>query len=239
MTQPIGAGQPHPVQGVTGGPGLPQGVASVDGTTGNVVISPPNNTVQFRKTDSPQALQIYEYFHNATDFSRLALNAQTGGPFQIEVETQPPGVIRDLVISASGTVTIQASELFVPETLSANILLASTLQANPGQTLNISANASPFAIIFSIGATQPWAFTPTFQFTPTATNLYDIGAVTNRVRRVFATTIDVSLIGQGNGPAASLGLAGGTAFGPTLSPTSTGWIRIETSGTPIYTPYWQ
>ena len=120
MTQPIGAGQPKPVQGVTGGPGLPQGVASVDGTTGNVVISPPNNAIQIRKTDSPQSLQLYEYFHNATDFARLALNAQTGGPFELAVETDPTSVIRGLDISAGGTLFINTSSVQINTSVQIN-----------------------------------------------------------------------------------------------------------------------
>lgn len=111
--QPVAAGAPQPVQGVTGGPGLPQGVASVDGTTGNVVISPPNNTVQFRKTDSPQSLQVYEYFHSNTDFARIALEGQTGGPFQLAVEVEPPGVIRGLEINAGGSLFINTDNVHI------------------------------------------------------------------------------------------------------------------------------
>lgn len=101
MTQPLGAGAPLPVAGVTGGPGLPQGVASVDGGTGNVVISPPSNAIQFRKGGVPQSLQIYESFISDTDFMRLSLNATIGGPFLITTEFAGSGVARDLQISAA------------------------------------------------------------------------------------------------------------------------------------------
>jgi predicted Rdx family selenoprotein len=140
MTQPVNAGAPQPVQGVTGGPGLPQGVASVDGSTGNVVISPPNNTIQFRKTDSPQALQVYEYFHTNADFSRISLNAQTGGPFQIAVETAPPAVVRGLQINAGGTVFVNALSMRIntDTEITGNLLV-------DGATIQLANAASSFS----------------------------------------------------------------------------------------------
>lgn len=98
MTQPINSGAPQPVQGVTGGPGINQGTASVDPGTGALVFHPqPANVVQVRGS-TPGAFQVYEYFHTNTDFARLSLNAQVGGPFQLAVETQPPTVHRGLQI---------------------------------------------------------------------------------------------------------------------------------------------
>jgi hypothetical protein len=102
MTQPLGSGAPVPVSGVTGGPGLPQGVASVDGGTGNVIISPPSNTIEQKKTDAPQALLVYEFFHSNTDFVRVGLQTQTNGPEFIGVTVAPSGVLRDLVVGTSG-----------------------------------------------------------------------------------------------------------------------------------------
>lgn len=114
MTQQIFSGAPLPVSGVTGGPGLPQGVASVDGTTGNVQISPPSNTIQQKKGASPQSLQVYEFDGGPTSFARLALNAQTGGPFQLAVEVQPPGTIRALQINSNSSITLNCTAVSVP-----------------------------------------------------------------------------------------------------------------------------
>lgn len=111
MTQPLGSGAPIPVVGVTGGPGLPQGTASIEGDTGNVVISPPSNTIQVKKTNVPQVFQIYEYYASVTDFSRISLNTQTSGPFQLAVETQPPGVLRSLWIISKGTIVLSGGNL--------------------------------------------------------------------------------------------------------------------------------
>lgn len=125
MTQPIFSGAPTPVQGVTGGPGLPQGVASVDGSTGNVQISPPNNTTQFKKGSVPQSLQVWESDAGPTNFQRISLNAQTGGPFQLAVEVQPPGTIRDLQIIATGNIIVNT-----------NILPSTNNTANIGSVTN-------------------------------------------------------------------------------------------------------
>lgn len=108
MTQPINSGAPIPVQGVTGGPGLPVGAASIDGTTGNIVLTPPSNTIQQKKTDSPQAFQIYEFFHSDSDFVRISLATATGGPEFIGVEVFPAGVLRDLVVGTSGSLFLSA-----------------------------------------------------------------------------------------------------------------------------------
>jgi hypothetical protein len=102
MTQPINSGAPTPVQGVTGGPGLPSGVAGVEGSTGNVVITPPSNTFQLRKGDSPQALQVYEFYHSQTDNVRIELATAVGGPEFIGVRAAPAGVIRNLRVGTTG-----------------------------------------------------------------------------------------------------------------------------------------
>lgn len=157
--QPISAGAPVPVQGVTGGPGLPQGVASVDGSTGNVVITPPNNTIQVRKTDSPQALQLYEFFHTNIDFARLSLNAQTGGPFQLAVETAPSGLIRGLQINAGGSLFINTSSLIVntSQQINGNLLVTGTFPAA--------------GIIQAIELTSQFAIFTGTQAIPTGSNL--------------------------------------------------------------------
>lgn len=154
MTQPPFSGAPAPVQGVTGGPGLPQGVASVDGTTGNVIVAPPNNTIQFKKTDTPQSLQVYEYSHSTTDFARISLNAQTGGPFQLAVETAPAGTLRDLAIlspqninvTAATTVTIasQAGATAISGTNGVNLTTSGTggIGITSAQLVNIQAQTS-------------------------------------------------------------------------------------------------
>ena len=108
MTQPINSGAPTPVQGVTGGPGLPQGVAGVEGDTGNVVITPPSNTFQLRKGDSPQALQVYEFYHSQTDNVRIELLTATGGPEFIGVRAAPAGTIRNLQVGTTGDMFLQA-----------------------------------------------------------------------------------------------------------------------------------
>lgn len=104
--QPFNAGAPQPVMGVTGGPGINSGTASVDPGSGALVFHPqPANVVQVRGS-TPGAFQVYEYFHTNTDFSRLTLEAQAGGPFIIAVETDPTTVIRDLDINTPGNVVI-------------------------------------------------------------------------------------------------------------------------------------
>lgn len=108
MTQPLGSGAPDPVQGVTGGPGLPQGVASVDGGTGNVIISPPSNTIEQKKTTVPQTLFVYERFISNADFVRIGLQTQTNGPEIIGVSVQPPGTLRDLVVGTTGNLRLNA-----------------------------------------------------------------------------------------------------------------------------------
>src|SRR5215831_5998456 len=100
VTQPAFSGAPAPVQGVTGGPGLPQGVAGVEGSTGNVVITPPSNTFQLSKGDSPQSLQVYEFYHSNLDNVRIELLTATGGPETIGVRAAPTSVTRDLNIVA-------------------------------------------------------------------------------------------------------------------------------------------
>lgn len=119
QTQPF-SGIPAPVAGVTGGQGLPQGVASVEGSTGNVVITPPSNVFQLRKGDIPQAFQTYEYFHSNTDYSRISIVAQTGGPFLLAVETAPNTVIRGLDIRAGGTLFIDTNNVIVDTSLQVN-----------------------------------------------------------------------------------------------------------------------
>jgi len=106
VTQPAFSGAPQPVQGVTGGPGLPQGVASVEGSTGNVVVSPPANTLQIRKGTSPQSIQVYEFYNSATDNVRIELLTQTNGPEFIGVRTAPGNVARDLRIGTTNDIFI-------------------------------------------------------------------------------------------------------------------------------------
>jgi hypothetical protein len=113
MTQPINSGQPLPVAGVTGGPGISQGTASIDPDTGALVIHPdPANVTQFRKGNIPQSIQIYEYFNTNTDYSRVAINANTGGPFQLSVETAPGSVPRNLQIASQSGNVIMTSQGF-------------------------------------------------------------------------------------------------------------------------------
>jgi hypothetical protein len=97
------SGIPAPVQGVTGGQGLPQGTASIEGSTGNVVITPPSNVLQLRKGAIPQSLQIYETYSSATDYIRLSVSSNTGGPFRIRTEEAGSGVARPLNLGAGNT----------------------------------------------------------------------------------------------------------------------------------------
>lgn len=241
MTQPINSGAPVPVPGVTGGPAVLGGQLSNDPNDGSVVVAPnPGNVLQVRKGNQPTAFQVYEYFHSNTDFSRIALNSQTNGPFQLAVETLPTSVVRDLQIIANGIITIQASQVNMPESLAVNQVLTGTVNAGAGGTLNLAGNASPFAIIFTIGAQQPWAFLPTLQFVPTANDTYDIGQSTLYVRTVFAHHVDFNpaALSQGNGAAPTLPLLKGSAAqGPTGN--GVGWVQVQTVGTPIYLPYFQ
>lgn len=131
----IGSGIPAPVTGVTGGQGLPQGVASVEGSTGNVVITPPSNVVQFRKGAIPQSLQVYEYFNSNTDYSRIALNASTGGPFQVAVETAPNTVIRGLDINAGGSLFINTDNVFVNTSMQISTNLVVSGQTQVGEII--------------------------------------------------------------------------------------------------------
>lgn len=112
MTQPPFSGAPVPVSGVTGGPAVLGGQVSNDPSSGNVVISPnPGNALQIRKSSTPQAFQVYEYFNSNTDYSRISLNTQSGGPFQLAVETAPGSVIRDLQLIATGNILIPTASL--------------------------------------------------------------------------------------------------------------------------------
>lgn len=256
MTQPPFSGQPQPVQGVTGGPPVLGGQISNDPSTGNVVIAPnPGNVLQIRKGSNPQSLQVYEYFHSNTDYARVALNTQTNGPYQLQVETAPSTVIRELDINANGALKLNSGN--APITLSANgnnglvlnpngiVLVGGQLQTgtvavpSAANTLNLAGGTTaPFSIIFSIGGAQPWSFTPSNQFAPTATNTYDIGTITNRVRQIFLTSLDLSDLGQGNGAVATLPPTRGSAFGPAAA-AAIGWMRFFSGGAAIYTPYWQ
>lgn len=105
MTQPASppfSGKPVPVQGVTGGPSVFGGQIGNDPATGNVVITPnPGNVVQFRKGNTPQALQIYENFTDNNNYTRLGFYAQTGGPFLIQDEFNGSGGPRDLSIQSN------------------------------------------------------------------------------------------------------------------------------------------
>lgn len=150
--QPPFSGAPTPVSGVTGGPPVLGGQISNDPTTGNIVVAGnPGNVFQIRKGNTPQALQVYEYFHTNTDFSRLSLNAQTGGPFQLSVETLPASVIRDLQIIAPGIVSIpnlSMTRQFITGTLGG--LTAGQWSDLPGTTLALVAGTylitSDFAV---------------------------------------------------------------------------------------------
>jgi hypothetical protein len=186
VTQPPGSGQPKPVQGVTGGPGLPQGVASVDGSTGNVVISPPNNTVQFRKTDSPQALQIYEYFHSTIDFARVSINAQTGGPFELAVETEPPGVVRGLDISAGGSLFINTD----------NVIVNTSVQINGN--LVVAGAPAASGIVQAVQLSSQYALLTGTQVTPLA-GVVGLGNLTTPPAGGATNTLDwVISIGTAN-----------------------------------------
>ena len=112
MTQPPHSGIPQPVPGVTGGPGLNSGNASIDPGTGNIVLTPPGNAVEIKK--APSQLNVYEYFNSNTDFARLALATQTGGPETIGVQAQPPSVNRDLQIVAAGVGHVIIPSLQLP-----------------------------------------------------------------------------------------------------------------------------
>lgn len=112
--QPPSSGAPVPVAGVTGGPPVLGGQISNDPNTGNVVVAPnPGQVLQVRKGNTPTALQVYEYFHTNTDYSRIALNSQTNGPFSLAVETAPSTVIRALNISANGNIQLTAGGAFL------------------------------------------------------------------------------------------------------------------------------
>src|SRR5262252_7004443 len=112
MTSPQFSGIPTPVAGVTGGQGLPAGVAAVDGSTGNVVIQPPNNVIQQQKGAIPQTFQVYETFTNNSNYIRVSLSAFTGGPFRLRTEFAGSGVARPLVLGTGNTdiLTFQASD---------------------------------------------------------------------------------------------------------------------------------
>lgn len=110
MTEPINSGAPDPVFGVIGGP-VAGGGGVIDNNTGNIILSPPGNTTQFQAGSNPQAIQVYEYFVSATDYSRISIVAQTGGPFLIAVETAPAGIARGLIISATGPIQFSSTAI--------------------------------------------------------------------------------------------------------------------------------
>jgi len=116
MTQPINSGAPQPVQGVTGGPGLNNGSASIDPGTGNIVFTPPGNAVEIKK--SPSAFNLYEYFNSNSDYTRLQLATAVGGPESVLVQSQPTSVVRDLRIGTLGGVWrfLGSNGAFRPET---------------------------------------------------------------------------------------------------------------------------
>lgn len=156
MTQPVGSGAPAPVQGVTGGPGLPSGVAGVEGGTGNVVITPPSNTFQLRKGDSPQALQVYEFYHSATDNVRIELLTAVGGPEVIGVRAAPAGTTRDLqiVTSGNGRVTIPALQLPYSQALITSLSVSSAVQTTLS-TWGSFVNPQPTVIVATAAGITP------------------------------------------------------------------------------------
>jgi len=100
MTQPPNSGAPLPVAGVTGGPGLNQGAASIDSGSGNIVLTPPGNAVEIKK--APSAFNVYEFFNTNADNVRLTMQTASGGPEFIGIVAAPTSVTRDLQIGASG-----------------------------------------------------------------------------------------------------------------------------------------
>lgn len=102
MTQPIRSGAPVPVQGVTGGPGLNSGNASIDSGTGNIILTPPGNAVEIKK--APSAFNVYEYFNSNADNVRLTMLTATGGPEFIGVQATPTSVARNLVIGTTAQI---------------------------------------------------------------------------------------------------------------------------------------
>lgn len=199
MTQPgspPNSGQPPPVQGVTGGPPVFGGQISNDPQNGNIVIAPnPGNVLQVRKGNVPQAIQVYEYFNTNTDYSRLALNTQTGGPFQLAVETAPSGLIRglsilsnsDLVFNLNGANRwrmVGATGNFEP--IGGTGVIGST--TNPVSSVYLTSIFSPpgTPIAFGIGSTIRWNISQTVgHFQPNVTNITDIGSLTLAVRQGF------------------------------------------------------
>jgi len=134
MTQPIGSGAPTPVQGVTGGPGIPSGVGGVEQPSGNVVFTPPSNTFQLRKGSSPQALQVYEFYNSPTDNVRIELAAATGGPEFIGVRAAPSGVVRVLIVGSTGNIQIAPSNTGTP------IIISTTSFTLPVGTVLVAPN---------------------------------------------------------------------------------------------------
>jgi len=103
MPGPVGSGIPDPVQGVTGGEGLPQGSAIIDPVTGSIVFSPSNNAVEVRTGQSAQTLLIYNRFTSATIFERLELFFLNDVAF---IQTRSAGLgqlTRELRIGTAGT----------------------------------------------------------------------------------------------------------------------------------------
>lgn len=130
---PAGAGKPVPVMGVTGGPAVLNGTISQEPGSGSLILaSNPSNVVQVRKGSSPQSFQVYEYYVSNSDFSRIAINTQAGGPFQIALESQPPGIVRALDIVSNGPVRINGLPIATLPT--AQIL--SVVGATSGPTTN-------------------------------------------------------------------------------------------------------
>lgn len=251
--QPPQSGAPTPVMGVTGGPGINNGTASIDPSNGALVFHPqPANVVQVRGS-TPGAFQVYEYFHTNTDFSRLTLEAQTGGPFIIAAETDPTTVIRGIDLNtAGGPLIVTASQTQFSSdivaggniTASGGVVNATTI--NPGSNvLNIvgSPSASPFSIIFSIGGTQPWAFLPNFAFTPTAGDAYDLGQPATGIRNAyFAGRVHFDNAPEQPNGTTNLQLTGifnrGTNGLGSINANPSGIMHFQANGADIYWPYW-
>jgi|SRR5215469_7279515 len=164
MTQPPHSGAPVPVQGVTGGPPVLGGQIANDPNSGNVVINPsPGNAVEIKK--SPSAFNVYEYFNSNTDNVRLTMATQLGGPEQMGIVAAPPGVTRDLNITASGNghVLIPALQLATGAvSSSAGVSLPLGVWTDLTNT-NLTVVAGVFIILmefgFVIGASQVSAVT--------------------------------------------------------------------------------
>jgi hypothetical protein len=211
---------------------------SADGTFNHIFC----NSIEVAEPPGPAelpALVITEYQNSPTDFARMDIEAQVGGPFLIATDTQPTSVMRDIQIHPNRDLILNADR-------------NAFLDAGGSITLETFA-ASP--IILGTNSIPRWQVDPNGHILPIANSTYDIGSATLNARNMWSNeftatgtptptgignTVQYSgHLVQGNGAAATAlpVLRGTAAEGPTGS-AGVGWLVLGTTTVNIYIPYY-